>query len=162
MKKLIFIFIGISILLVGCNGSEPKFTIETVISDVSDEEYEYFGKSNTYEGTSKEDFRKLTFKFSMEHEGDIKRSIEMYEGWRDALNNYDEYDRYWFGSSSSQDNLTENFAEYHYELFFYSKGLSEENIKNIFANAHIRVEWVTDKNTHSKDYLIKDTIKFQK
>lgn len=54
----------------------------------------------------------------MEHGERVKRKIEMFNDWRTLLNEYDGFDRYWGGDSTSQDNIQENF---NYLWSFYLK-----------------------------------------
>lgn len=57
-----------------------------------------------------------------------------------TANSYDR-ERYWFGDAYSQDNSEENFANYGYKFVFYSNELDEQNIKNIFNLAEVKVFW---------------------
>ena len=168
IKRLLFLLILLSSLLAACNSSEPEIQVETIISDLTAEEFDGLGGTEEYGESTVKDYKKLTFDFSIKHDDEVERKIEMFEEWRTLLNDYDDYERYWFGESSSQDNIDENFANYHYELVFYSKGLSEENIREIFKEARINVDWksVEEKapreyvDTHSREYFIEKVIKF--
>lgn len=162
MKKFLFLIIGFCIILVACNNAEPEIRVNTTISNINTEEFNNLGGTDEYGKVSKNDFKKLTFDFSMQHDEDVERKIEMFDNWRNLLNTYDGLERYWTGNSTSQDNSDESFAEYHYELFFYSKGLNEEDIKGIFSEASIYVEWINNEDKQSKTYVISDTITFKK
>lgn len=162
MKRFIFLLIGLCILLAACNNAEPEIQVDTIISNITADEFNSIGGTEEYGESTQKDFKKLTFDFSMQHDEGVERKIEMFDNWRDVLNNYDGLERYWGGNSTSQDNPEENFAEYHYDLIFYSKGLSEGDIKEIFNESSIRVEWINNEGPQSKMYPIGDTITFKK
>ena len=159
MKRILFLLIC-SILTAG-NNTEPDIQVNTIISNVTAEEFNGLGRTNENGETNQKDFKKLTFYFSMEHGEGVKRKIEMFNDWRTLLNEYDGLERYWGGDSTSQDNIEENFAKYHYELIFHSKGLSEAEVKGIFKEARIHVEWESDEVTQTREYFIGDNMNFK-
>ncbi|MBD7944822.1 hypothetical protein MKZ20_00785 [Psychrobacillus sp. FSL K6-2684] len=161
MKRLIIILIGICSILTACNNAEPEITIGTVISNLTEEDFNTLGRPVEYSESKKEDFKKLTFNFYMEHKSDTERKIEMFDNWSGVLDNHDQIKRYWGGKGTSQDNSEESFAEYQYELTFYSKGLSEEDIKEIFNESEIVVEWTNGDGSQSETFIIGDTITFE-
>lgn len=162
MKRFLFLLIGLCIALVACNSTEPEIQVNTIISNINSEEFNNLGVTDEYGEVSKNDFKKLTFDFSMQHDEGVERKIEMFDNWRKLLNTYDGLERYWTGNSTSQDNSGDSFAEYHYDIIFYSKGLNEEDIKGIFSEASLYVEWIKNKDKQSKTYVISDTITFKK
>lgn len=153
--------IGLCSLLAACNNTEPEIQVETIISNITSEEFNSLGGTEEYGEFTQKDFKKLNFDFSMQHDEGTERKIEMFDYWRDSLNNYDGLERYWTGYRTSLDNPEENFAEYHYDLIFYSKGLSKQDIKGIFNESTLRVEWINNEVTQSKTYIIGDTITFK-
>lgn len=104
MKRLLFLLIGLCIALVACNNAEPEIRVNTTISNINAEEFNNLGVTDEYGEVSKNDFKKLTFDFSMEHDEGIERKIEMFDNWRNLLNTYDGLERYWTGNNTSQDN----------------------------------------------------------
>ena len=162
MKRFLFLLIGLCTVLVACNSTEPEIEVNTNISNISAEEFNNLGVTDVYGEVSKSDFKKLTFDFSMQHDDSVERKIEMFDNWRELLNNYDGLERYWTGNNTSQDNPEDNFAEYHYDIILYSKGLNEEDIKGIFSDASLYVEWIKNDEKQSKTYVISDTITFKK
>ena len=139
MKKWSFIY-GILlcvVLLTACNDQAPEIVIEATISPVSAEEYKNIGATKDLNEPKQEDFKIFEFNFDMEHTNSMKeRKIDMYnfENLKQALNEIDGNSRYWYGSWSSQDNESENFATYDQEFVFYAKGLSDDDIKQAFSN----------------------------
>lgn len=161
MRKIFVLLVMLCSLLAACNDSAPNVQINTTISPITTEEFNGLGRTNEYGESTKKDFKKLTFDFSIEHKEEINREIEMFNDWRSYLNEYDEFDRYWGGNSSSLDNVGVNFAQYDYELIFYTKGLSEEDIREIFEEARIYVTWEVNEESKTMEYSIADSIKFE-
>lgn len=161
MKRILVLLVVLCSLLVVCNDSDSDVQINTTISPINSEEFNGLGGTNKYGESTEKDFKKLTFDFSIEHKEEINRDIKMFNDWRTFLNEYDEVNRYWGGNSSFQDNMGVNFAQYDYELIFYAKGLSEEDIKEIFEEARIYVTWEVDEETKTSEYSIRDSIKFE-
>ena len=161
MKRIIVLLVGLCILVAACKSSEPDVQVNTIISPITTEEFSDLGRTDEYGESTEKDFKKLTFDFSIKHTDEINREIEMFNDWRALLNNYDEFARYWEGNSSSLDNEGDNYAQYDYELIFYAKGLSEEDIRKIFEKARIYVTWEVDDETNTSEYSIADSIKFR-
>ncbi|MEI4770934.1 fructose-bisphosphate aldolase [Psychrobacillus sp. FJAT-51614] len=163
MKKFSLLLVGLFfLLLTACNNEEPLIEIEVKFSSISDDEYSNVGATKDITEPMQEDFKVLEFTFNMKHTDAVtNRQIEIFEDWRKTLNSIDEIDRYWYGSASSQDNASENFAEYQQEIVFYAKGLSEEDIKKAFSNSKITVAWNDNDNEQiEKQYKIGDLIEF--
>ena len=166
MKKRNFIsaIVLCVVLLTACNDQAPEIVIEATISPVSAEEYKNIGATKDLNEPKQEDFKIFEFDFDMEHTNSVKeRKIDMYkfENLKQALNEIDGNSRYWYGSWSSQDNESENFATYDQEFVFYAKGLSDDDIKQAFSNEKIIVSWTNHNNEQiKKEYNLSDLIKF--
>ncbi|WP_456278906.1 fructose-bisphosphate aldolase [Bacillus sp. AK128] len=166
MRKL-WMLLFLSFLLfftTACNISqEPKITIEAVVSKLSEEEFDYFG-THGLDNPTKDDFRKFTFDFEVEHSTEIIRKVEFPErkSWKEAINTIDNNkDRYWFGEGNSQNNDSENFASYGSEFVFYSKGLSEEEIINAFNSIILELYLDTEEGESiTSEYNVGDLIEF--
>ena len=162
MKRysLLFSSLFLLLLITACN-NEPLIEVETKVSSISDEEYSSVGGTKELNEPKQEDFKVLNFKFYMEHSDAVTdRQIEITIDWRNVLNSIDGMDRYWNGSGSEQDNLDENFVEYHQEIVFYAKGLSEEDIKKAMKGSQVTVSWTENKKLEEKQYQIADLIEF--
>lgn len=165
MKKLSLIFvIFLFLLLTACANEEPTIEIEINVSPVTDDEYSKVGATKDLKEPKQGDFKSLEYTLHMEHSDDVTiRQIESFDGWKEALNGIDDIDRYWYGSASSQDNTSQNFAEYYYQLVYYAKGLSEADIKKAFSDAKITVAWTDKENQQiEKQYNIAELIEFRK
>ncbi|RXY98879.1 fructose-bisphosphate aldolase [Fictibacillus sp. S7] len=149
--------------MVGCNPiSKTKISVEAKVSKLSDKQFEEVGTEGL-KNSSKDDFRKFTFNFKMENPPDTSRKIEFPKGiaWKKSINSVDGKVRYWFGEEYQQDNEDENFALYHKDFLFYSKGLSEDEIKEAFDSIILKVAWKTkEKYQEEKEYQVSKLIKF--
>lgn len=165
MKKLSLIFASFFfLLLTACADEEPTIEIEIKVSPVSDDEYSNVGATKDLKEPKQEDFKVLEYTLNMEHSDDVTiRQIESFDDWKNVLNGIDDIDRYWYGSAWSQDNISENFAEYYYQIVYYAKGISEADMKKAFSDAKITVAWTDDENGQiEKQYNIADLIEFSK
>lgn len=148
------------ISIVACNNiKDPNITIEAQVANLSVKEFNSVG-THGLDNPIRDDFRKFTLNFNMENSNEVKsRSIEIPNDWGKFIN-FDR-ERYLYGNGKEQDNEDENFARYTNEFVFYSKGLSEDDIKNAFNSANITVSWVTKEGkSMTKEYVIGDLIKF--
>ena len=159
--KRILILLGLCCILTACNNTEVDIQVNTIISDITAEEFSYIAGKNQYGTTNQKNFQKLTFNFSMEHGSGVNRNIEMFDDWILLINGYDGLNRYWGGSGGSRDNDGENFASYQREFIFYSKGLNDKELKELFKDARITVEWEANKEKQTKEIFIADTIIFK-
>lgn len=166
MKKISFLFtlVVCVLLLTACKDAEPLIRVEATFSPVTDEQYGKIGATKDLIDPKPEDFKFYEFNLYMKHHDSVKdRKIEMYNYAEliEALNDIDGFPRYWNGGGSSQDNESQNFAEYHHEFKFYSKGLSEDDIRNAFKNEKIIVSWKNSKNEQfEQEYNLFDLLQF--
>lgn len=50
---------------------------------------------------------------------------------------------------------------YNYEVVFYAKALSDDDLKKVFSNDKIKVSWINSKNEQmEKEYIISNLIEF--
>ncbi len=162
--SLIFTILVLVLLLTACNNKAPLIEIEAKISPISEKEYKKIDATRDSSELKQEDFKIFEFDFNMEHTDSVKeRKVEMYkfDNLSQVLNGIDGNLRYWHGSWYSQDNESENFATYHQEFVFYTKGLSDNDIKKAFSDEKITVSWTNHKNEQiKKEYNISDLIEF--
>ncbi len=77
------------------------------------------------------------------------------------MNSIDDHDRFRSGDGYEQNNESENFARYNWKLFFYSKGLKEEEIRNAF-NSNFEIHLTKEEEEiFNKEYNVSDLIKFK-
>lgn len=82
--------------------------------------------------------------------------------WKRNLNSIDG-ERCWFRFSYTKDNGDESSAKYHKEFVFYSKGVSEGQIRKAFESSNIRVSYQTNDGVSSMiEYSIGNNIDFKK
>ncbi|MDX8365652.1 fructose-bisphosphate aldolase [Cytobacillus sp. IB215665] len=119
------LFLSVLILLIAaCNHLQvPTIEIEALVSKLSEEEYDYVG-THGLDNPTKDDFRKFTFDFAVEHSTKTTRKFEFPERsiWKETTNKIDNLqDRYWFGKGYSRNNDSEHFANYVCEFVFLLK-----------------------------------------
>ena len=162
--RLFFVMLACVVLLTACNDAEPLIKIEATFSPVTDEQYRSIGATKDLIDPKREDFKAYKLNFYMEHYDSVKdRKIEMYDFGEliEALNNVDGISRYWTGGWSSRDNESENFASYDHEFNLYTKGLSEDEIRNAFKNKKITVSWKNSENEQiNKEFNLYDLLQF--
>ena len=56
MKRLDVILIGLCSVLTSCNNAEPDLTIETVISNITADDFNSLGRTEEYSKSKEEDF----------------------------------------------------------------------------------------------------------
>lgn len=163
-SRFIYAILLCIVLLTACNDQALEIAIEASISPVSAEEYKNIGATKDLNEPKQEDFKIFEFDFDMEHTNSVKeRKVDMYnfKNVQQILDKIDGNSRYWYGSWSSQDNESENFATYNQDFVFYAKGLSDDAIKQAFSNEKIIVSWTNDHNEQiTKEYNLSDLINF--
>ncbi|WP_413305543.1 hypothetical protein AA0X95_03785 [Bacillus sp. 1P10SD] len=160
MRKRVYIFFAFMLLsIVACtNIHDPNLSVEVHISELSKKEFRMVGTKG-FDHPTINDFRKFTLDVKMDPTDEITaRTIHIPNGLERVINTIDR-ERYSYGGGFEQDNKGENFAKYRQEFVFYSKGLSESDIKKAFDSAVIRVSWV-DRKTVTKEFVIGDIIQF--
>lgn len=153
IKTIVFI-LGISLILTNCTTEkvkeEPEISLKFNISDLTEEEFKLVGTKEV-ENPTKYDFKKIEFKLDVEHSNKISNRKIIVPNIKEVINSkYEE--RYWFGEGSAQDNEGENFAEYSEKIIFYSKGLNEEEIKEVFKSLEVKISWKTN-NGENKEKI---------
>ncbi|MEH7435896.1 hypothetical protein V7182_00245 [Neobacillus drentensis] len=160
MRQHMYVLFACMLLsLVACtNIQDPNLSVEVHISKLTKKEFRMVGTKG-FDHPTINDFRKFTLDVNMEHTDEItSRTIRIPNGLEEVINTIDR-ERYSYGGGFEQDNKGENFAKYRQEFVFYSKGLSESDMKKAFDPAVIRVSWVEQK-TVTKEFVIGDIIQF--
>lgn len=155
-----FIFLIVTACI---NSQDPKITVEAVVSHLSDEEFDEVGLHGL-EDPSKDDFRKFTFNFEVEHSSTITSKVEFpkNESWKKAINSIDSNrDRYWFGEGYEQNNDDANVARYYREFVFHSKGLNEQEMSEAFHSISINLYLdIEEGDSIEKEYKVSDLVEF--
>jgi hypothetical protein len=164
MKRLwgLLILLALFLLATGCGNTEgQKTTVEATISQLTQVEFESVG-THGLDNPIKDDFRKFTFNFEIEHAANVERKVEfpLRNSWKEAINSIDDKERYWYGGGHEQNNNSENLATYHQVLVFYSKGLNEDEMREAFNSINTEVYLDLDGETDIKEYKVSDLIEF--
>ncbi len=137
------------------NGSslEPKVSIKAKVSKLTDEQYADVGTTGL-ENPKKDDFRYFTFnlKTSNPRETIQQDDLPTIRVFREAIDKIDGKSRYWFGNGYGKPD-----GEEHWEAVFYSKGLTEEQIKKAFDSTIVTVHFTDGK----KEYKLGDYVSFE-
>ena len=167
MRKIIstIIFLLSTLLILTACGTEkvkddPEISIKFKVSNLTDEEFQFVG-TKELENASKDDFKNIEFSLDVKHSNNISNRKIIIPDFKNVVKSYDKK-RYWFGEASRQDNSSENFAQYGNKIVFYSKGLDEQAIKNIFGESEVRVSWTTNSGKdEEKVFKLGEIVQFQ-
>lgn len=167
MKKFIKSFIcilGVLVIITACNmmktDANPEISIQFIVSDFTDEEFKYVGTEGL-EAPTKDDFKSIEFNLDVKKLSKFSNRKITIPDIKNVANSYDR-ERYWYGGSYSQDNSQENFARYGYKFVFYSKGLDEQGIKNVFKAEEVKILWTKkNRNIEEKIFKLSDIIEFK-
>ena len=138
-KKLLPLVIILFICFCGgCQESEPEILTTITLSNITAEEYSKIGDSNIPEGATINDLKKLYVEVKITNsEKAAKRTITIPD-----LFIIDRYDRVRSiaGDSTEQNNIgVEDIAESTAYVIFDSRGISEEELRNTYANSEIYI-----------------------
>lgn len=167
MKRFIIsilFLISVSLIITACNEGkikdDPEINVQFRVYDLSDKDFQSVGTKGL-ENPTKDDFKNIVFRLAVKQSNKISNRKIIIPDIKKMANSYDR-ERYWFGESNRRDNSREKFAEYGEKFVFYSKGLDEQAIKNIFKSAEVKVSWTT-KNGNNEESVFKlcDIIQFK-
>lgn|GEM_PF-1321658 len=174
MKKIILIvlFICTMLMLVSCKGNDNNYynnvafnevypVLKFDVSALTDDDFSSVGTSEL-KNAKKEDFKKIRFTLNVTNRSDItKRTIIFPTGEEiKAHANSNKIDRYWFGSEI-RDNSRVKSAMYRYDFVFYSKGLNDQDIRNMFGSLTTKVSWYSPSGSHTEITIpVSDGIQF--
>ena len=164
-----FIIIGVILLSVsliiiayntGTTKNEPKIDLKFDVSDLTDKDFESVGIKGA-ENATKNDFKNIEFTLDVKQsKKNSNRKISIPD-IKKIVYSYDR-DRYWYGEGYQQDNSQEMSANYEYKIVFYSKGLENQAIKNIFNSAEVKVSWTTNVGENEERvFKLGDVIQFK-
>lgn len=138
----------------------PDISLKFNVSSLTDEDFKSVGTAGI-ENPSKDDFKNVEFNLDVKNIDQIVDRKITVSGLKKFVDSY-ELNRYWFGSLSSQDNSSENFAMYEEKFVLYSRDMDEQDIKNIFTSAEVKVSWTTKVgNNEERVFKLGDIILFK-
>ncbi|MHC1683087.1 MAG: hypothetical protein AB6733_09090 [Clostridiaceae bacterium] len=132
----------------------PDINLNFNVSNLTDEEFQYVGTEGV-ENATKNDFKNIEFVLHVKYSNEISKGSIIVP---DIEKNLHDKGILWFGESSSQDNLSENFATYEKKYVFLSKGLDEQAIRNIFNSSEVKISWTTSGGEKKESVLNLDEI----
>lgn len=162
--KKIILFVVIIILLsfgiVYFLGNDPKIYITATISSISDDELTTVTSSESnISKPTKDDFKKLSFKLNIKnHQSMEDKNISLpnfkqdFEKFSDTI--------YVYG----HDNKEEGFSGeiYDDEVVLFTRGINEDNIKNILKESKAIITWKNKDGSEKKqECIISDILKFE-
>ena len=166
MKKLIAVIILLLTIFQGtaCSSKKsdaPDISLKFDVFNLTDEDFKAVGTKEV-PGAVKEDFKNIEFTLDVEQGGNISnRKITIPDFKSIASSSSTNINRYWFGKVSSQDNTNENFAKYTHKFVFYSKGLDEQGIKDLFKSAEVKVSWTSGSENQERVLKLGDVIQIK-
>lgn len=148
-------------MFLGVFQKEPVISIVAEVRSLSDKEYEEVGTKDV-ENPTKEDFKKFVFRLDVQHSRYVKNRHITVPIMQKPINSYDGRQRYWYGSSSEQDNRGEKFARYGEEFVFYARGMDNEAIKNLYKSQEVIVSWKgKEGKTEVRKFTVSDILEFK-
>lgn len=160
-KMFVFLLITLTFILSACESlNEPQITIEAKVATLTTDEFKSVGTKGL-DNPTKEDFRKLTFKLHVQHLPEFQLTVNTpEERWRKNINQVDEQTRYWFGSGSKRDD--DEIVEYIDEFVIYTKGLSDQDIKDAYKGSVYTLTWMSHEGViDEKVFSVSDVMEFQ-
>jgi len=168
MKKFPIFFVLVLIVtltITACSTiklkDDPEIIVQFNVTDLTDKEFSSVGTKGL-DNPTKDDFKNIEFTLDFKQSSNktTNRKIVIPD-IKKMVNSYD-MERYWFGQSYNQDNSQEDFAKYGYKFVLYSKGLSQQDIKNIYKASDVLVSWTTKDGTNEERiFKLNDIIQFK-
>lgn len=135
------ILLTCSFFLADCKQGIPEITTEVVLSDITEEEWRQICISSKPEGVSIDDFKKIYVNVKI---AKSKKAVERTIDIPDLYAVIDQFDRLrtTMGGSGEQNNIgTEDTAEWTAYAIFDSRGLSNQDIRDMFSESEIVVRY---------------------
>lgn len=166
MKRIIVVIVFISIVLgigiysVGQYKNNPQISVKFNVSSLTDEEFMYVGTKGLNNPT-KNDFKNIEFTLDVKNSDAISNRKITVLDLKAVISSYDK-NRYWFGNYGTDDSPVNKYAKYDSKSVFYSNGLTDQDIKNIFNTSEVKISWTT-RDGKDKERIINlgDSIKFE-
>ncbi len=130
-----------SSILVGCKDNTPVIKTDIIVSNISKEDYQKFYNSIEPEGISKGDIKKLNVNVKILNSMKAEERTIIIPNLSIIL---DKYDRTKIialrgGSSTRNDIGTQDTAESSQYVIFNMKGLSEQDLRNLYSKSDIKI-----------------------
>ncbi|MGH4141150.1 hypothetical protein [Clostridium sp.] len=163
IKRLLLIPIGLlicSFILVGCKGNNPEIKTVITLSNITEQEYNNNDLSKS-EGASIDDIKKLYINVKISNSKKAEERTIIIPDLSIVLNGHDKV-RAVGGGTTEQNNVgKQDTADSMAFVIFDSRGLSEQDIRNLYSKSEIKIEYklknsnmVESKITIGKDLMI--------
>lgn len=135
----------------------PKEVFFVEILKLTEEEYNNMSVRDKKDYI-KDDFASFNFTLYITRLNKIKNREVHVPNFQNLINRYD-INRYWYGSWTKQDNENENFIFYKHHCIIFIRGLTNEQLKDIFKEAEVRFRWEKlNGKEYRKVYNIKENL----
>lgn len=151
LTALTIILLFMPIIIASGATNNPTINVKLIVSDLTDEEFESVGTYGLVNPV-KDDFKKIRFALHVNQLDNVTDRNITIPAFYSVVNAYGK-DRYWFGSSYKQDNPQDNFANYENEFVIYSKGLNEQDMKDIFSSEIVKISWNTKHDYYEENNI---------
>ncbi|WP_461207154.1 M56 family metallopeptidase [Clostridium sp. DL1XJH146] len=145
------------------NDNSPKVNIGVEVRELTEDEFNRVGTAGL-QNPAIDDFRILNLDVEISNANKINNKVlEVPElnNFEDVLNKTGE--RYWFGSSSYQNNDGEDISQATREIVLYFKGLDGSKLSDLLQPLKIKVGWQTrNGNSIEKTYSVGEQLLAEK
>lgn len=146
------------IVLVGCEKRKPEIETTITLSDITEDEYLLVRSNNNLGDTTINDYKKLYINAKIKNTQDLVEAaiiipdlFTIADEVKSLNGGTDEY--------SKGTNFTTERTSY---VIFYSKGLSEEDIKKILESKIIYISYISkDKKKFEEQIIVGEKLKFE-
>ncbi|MDZ5471422.1 hypothetical protein SM124_06640 [Bacillus sp. 31A1R] len=156
------LIIVMTILLVGCKHLEPNITFTAQVLNLSEEEYKSVGTKGI-ENPTIDDFKKMIINFEMNAEGIEERKIKVPDEytWNEMINSLGD-GRFMFGNWTEQLSDERRDAKYSREIVLYSKGLTEQEIRDAFGMAIFEISYSSKEGEEfNQVFIVSEQMEFE-
>ena len=166
VKRLLLIPIVLlicSFILVGCKDNNPEVKTVITLSNITEDEYQKINNSSKLEGISIYDLKKLDINVKIINSKKAEIRTIIIPDLSIVLNGHDTVRAVGGGTTEKNNIGTEDISESMAFVIFDSRGLSEQDIRNLYNKTEIKIEYklknsnlVENKVSVGKDLIIND------
>jgi hypothetical protein len=157
MKKVsLLIFIGILLFVTeGCSGKGPEIKASITLSDITNDEYSQIGDSNMPADATISDLRKLNINVKIsKSKTAVSRTITIPDLY--VIDKYDGIRSVQSGRFEENNIRQDDTAETIAYIIFDRRGLSDQEIKNIYSKSEIYIAYELKDN--NSQILVEENI----
>lgn len=150
-----------SFILVGCKDNNPKIKTVITLGNIAEEEYQKINDSSKPEGVSIKDIKKLYINVKIINSKKAEERRIIIPDLSIVLNGHDKVRAVGAGTTEQNNIRTEDTAESTAFVLLDFRGLSEQDIRNLYSKSEIKIEYklknsnlVKSKISIGKDLII--------